>query len=285
MRFNLGGRMWFFGKIFFLCMALASLVHGEEFYFNVPKDAKDEELKMAANGIAARCKFYGYAGIKANVIERNGIKIISLSAESGFSQEMKDKLVILGRCAAQKIELGFCYEMTEREKEQFKPGHWDNPQEDKAPKGTRWVRMLKEDTLEDDTQQGIGPVVLLRNEIISQSEFQRRHPSSRSVWLLTKAATQKASKFSKLDGIYGGSYYDILPGKGNSQAKVDSFFLIDGKAVRGAKVITAKCEYNQFLFKITATNWLSEAYIFSDGNHRDLFETVLQNPLPFALAK
>ncbi len=104
-------------------------------YLTGPKDAKESSLSSAARALSSRCKTYGYQGVTAKVIDRNGGKEIQLSISPRFTKEMQERIQQLSALAGKKVEYRVSYTMTAAQKEQYSP---KGSNLKNAPKGAIW---------------------------------------------------------------------------------------------------------------------------------------------------
>ena len=105
-----------------------------------PPKATLEEVTIAAQNLAARCKSYGYKGVRTRVSEERDKKWVEVECDSGFTAEMVGMIRVFGAIRGASIEIRFPYERTEAELEQYQPGA--DTAQDRAPRGARWYRCL-----------------------------------------------------------------------------------------------------------------------------------------------
>jgi hypothetical protein len=98
--------------------------------YQIPKDAKPEEIIATSKAIKARIVDYGYKEIWV----RDGLGEINLDCAVPFSDEMKPKLEQFCLKKTNDLQIRFVHPMTDAEAEQFKPGIG-------APIGTSWTRI------------------------------------------------------------------------------------------------------------------------------------------------
>lgn len=131
---------------------LAAGLAGEEtMRFRTPEDAGLGDVALAAEQIGARCREYGYRGIRTRVVEDRGRRFVDVSCESGYTAEMHAMVRLFATIRGSSIEVRFPYERTTAEQEQYQSAR--DPSQDKTPPGARWYRWW----------DGKMPPVLLRD--------------------------------------------------------------------------------------------------------------------------
>lgn len=250
----------------FLLLGLA--VRAEDsIYFDGPKDAKKEDLAKCASAMAKRMEGAGYEGISGSVEEKDGALRVELKCETGWTAEMAEKAKNSARVAAQKVELRFTRGITDAEREQFKPGRWDEPSKDKAPKGFMWAR-TRTTTLEEacsgEGDSKRGPVMLVKTEpLCSKADFGK----------LTKIKNNFGS--DECDGYFlSQGATKKLQAQFRDEQEISVALWIDDHVL--AERLTVSIRYS--------TTALDRAELVV--NSRDFVRNVepaIQNPMPFAL--
>ncbi|MCC6740940.1 MAG: hypothetical protein IT452_18010 [Planctomycetia bacterium] len=249
-----------------LALALSCLpVAAEEAVrFQPPEGSKKEDVQKCAAAFEKRLAAYGYDGIKGSVEESEDKSLqVVLKSESGWTAAMLEKATSLARLPAKTVEIRQRAELTDVQREQFKPGKWDSPKDDKAPKGMHWFRNLDADTLAEDVsgpaEHRIGTVTLLRDDTtVRLTEMGKPRATSDGDKRITYTLASGAAK--RLRSAF-------VPGNGCGM-----YFVIDGKAV--GKAILDIVGIEDSTRDITVSGWESELR---------LIEAVIHNPFPFAL--
>lgn len=112
--------------------------------FEAPQKAKSEDLKKAAEALAARCTAVGYPGVTAKVVNAKKATFIELARKEGFTpamrQRIKDKLAVAHPIAP---ELLTDYKRSNAEADLYPQPLNDiaDPSKAKAPPGAKWVHI------------------------------------------------------------------------------------------------------------------------------------------------
>ncbi|HVR87698.1 MAG TPA: hypothetical protein VMU54_25450 [Planctomycetota bacterium] len=152
-----------------LLAAAAASAADDSLYYRAPESSSAADLAQAAQALARRSQNFGYKGVEAAVVKRDGRMVVQLSCEGGLTPEMKGVLNAFGRMSGSSVELRFPSVPNDVVRDQVRPGL--RPSEDRAPAGTKWIRFRNPDE---------APV-LVRDELaVSRGEIRMRSIRDRS---------------------------------------------------------------------------------------------------------
>jgi hypothetical protein len=249
------------GWVFLAILGFCPQEGPKKVYFEAPKDAKEEDLTLAAKALGQRLNKYGYVGMTA-IIETLGTKkVVSVSSETPMTPQVIGVTSKLGQMPATSVELRVSYVRSVPEMQQFPSPAMDKLKTGAAPTGTEWIQCMG-----DELDKSPTNVALLKLEPkIKKSDLTVQPPKVQggySSYRISDAAHKKLETGS-----------GVKPGQ---NIQWDGYFLvIDGLA--------CQMHYNAAWVYEGKGLKLQSEMVFKSIIDFNVFDLIIRNPMPFPL--
>lgn len=260
-------------------LLMAALAGAEDLVLACPADASLEEATQASDRLKARLEAWGYLDLTSRAFVRDpeGKEVleatpgsrwfVAVSAKSDFTEPMRRRILAFASIPARTLEFRHIRNSSVAEEEQFPPGAWDRPEDDRAPAGAAWHRMVRWDSSADVAEtdgRKTGPMVLLNDEVaVARQDLVD--------WRRTDGPPERRKYTIHVGGKSGGRLQKWIH-EGPAGTTWRLCLVVDGKAMNlGDLVATA------------SGNTANQAFITLAYEHGRWIRALTLFPLPFPL--